>query len=219
MLFYQYRPEFKQRIGRLSSLTQISPHDNPNPDESRTVANSTLFPNDTATLSPFLTPSFCSPRAKRFESRSSASYVRIVRWWCEITLSECVSPLPFSNPISHDPTTHALRSPNLRTTPAKCSGTVCSRSAGYTQPTSHSLAPNSTSSRAWSCGLTYRARPNCIRLCQQSSSITRERKPRCPRASNQRPKHRRHRRDIRREVGAGMARGWSLRFASELSRG
>lgn len=51
-----------------------------------TVANSTLLPNDTATLSPFFTPLFCKPLASALDSRSSTSYVRIVRWWCEMTL-------------------------------------------------------------------------------------------------------------------------------------
>lgn len=44
-----------------------------------TVANSILFPRETATRSPFFTPSFCNPRANVFESRSRASYVSVVR--------------------------------------------------------------------------------------------------------------------------------------------
>jgi len=55
------------------------------------VANSTLLPNDTATRSPFFTPLFCKPLASALEWRSSASYVRMVRWWCETTLLNQVS--------------------------------------------------------------------------------------------------------------------------------
>jgi hypothetical protein len=79
----QYRSKLEQSIRRLVSSSapcsiSIALR--------RTVANSTLFPSDTATLSPLRTPSFCSPLASLFESRSSASYVRVVRWWCDITL-------------------------------------------------------------------------------------------------------------------------------------
>jgi hypothetical protein len=84
-----------------------------------------LFPNETATLSPFFTPSFCRPLASLLESRSSASYVRIVRWWCDITLLDCQHGSPF------ELVPYALRSPYCRTTPAKCSGTVCSSNGGY----------------------------------------------------------------------------------------
>jgi hypothetical protein len=64
----------------------IHQHSPQSMNTSHTVANSILLPNDTATLSPFFTPSFCNPRASLFEPRSSASYVSRVRWWCDITL-------------------------------------------------------------------------------------------------------------------------------------
>jgi hypothetical protein len=67
---YQYRPNLEERIRKLCLL---APYSTFRTSPSHTVANSALFPSDTATRSPFLTPDFWSPRAKRFESRSSAS--------------------------------------------------------------------------------------------------------------------------------------------------
>jgi hypothetical protein len=51
-----------------------------------------LFPNETQTLLPFLTPCFARPRAKELESRSSASYVNRDCWWWDITLESCQEP-------------------------------------------------------------------------------------------------------------------------------
>ena len=75
LVTHQYRSQFEQRVRELSLVSNYA---SPMCFQ-HTVANSALFPRLTATLSPFFTPSFCSPLASLFESRSSASYVRRIR--------------------------------------------------------------------------------------------------------------------------------------------
>jgi hypothetical protein len=54
----------------------------------RTVANSIPFPSDTATLSPFFTPSFRKPRARALLRALSSAYVRRCFWCRETTLAD-----------------------------------------------------------------------------------------------------------------------------------
>ena len=87
---HQYCPDLEQAVSCLCSHQRCTPTSR---CDLHTMANSTLFPNETATRSPLITPLSSSPLAKEFLFWSKSSYDKRICWCREIILL-CRSGLP-----------------------------------------------------------------------------------------------------------------------------